>query len=269
MLKTPLLRGRFFNESDNGQAPGGVIISDALAKKYWPNEDALGKRITFSDPRKPDPKWLTIVGIVRSIRHRGLDLDPAPEYYLPLAQRAESSMILTVRSAQDPRTLTSAIRREIQSMDPDQPIANVRTLETVTADSIAPRRMSMVLLGAFAGIALLLASVGIYGEISYLVVQRTHEIGVRMALGAQRSDVMRLIVGHAAKLVGIGTLIGLVLAFLSTRLLSAVLYNVGAFDVTTFLFVTIALAAVALLASSVPALRATRADPVIALSHNP
>ena len=269
VLKTSLLRGRFFNESDNGQAPGVVIISDALAKKYWPNEDALGKRITFSDPRKPDPKWLTIVGIVRSIRHRGLDLDPAPEYYLPLAQRAESSMILTVRSGQDPRTLTSAIRREIQSIDLDQPIANVRTLETVTADSIAPRRMSMVLLGAFAGIALLLASVGIYGVISYLVVQRTHEIGVRMALGAQRSDVMRLIVGHAAKLVGIGTLIGLVLAFLSTRLLSAVLYNVGAFDVTTFLFVTIALAAVALLASSVPALRATRADPVIALSHNP
>jgi putative ABC transport system permease protein len=245
-----------------------VIINDALAKKYWPNEDALGKRITFSDPRKPDPKWLTIVGIVRSIRHRGLDLDPAPEYYVPLAQRAESSMILAVRGGQDPRTLTAAIRREIQSIDPDQPIANVRTLETVTADSIAPRRMSMVLLGAFAGIALLLASVGIYGVISYLVVQRTHEIGVRMALGAQRSDVLRLIVGHAAKLVGIGTVIGLVLAFVSTRLLSALLYNVGAFDVTTFLFVTIVLAAIALLASYIPALRAARANPMIALSHN-
>ena len=177
-------------------------------------------------------------------------------------------MILTVRSAQDPRTLTSAIRREIQSIDPDQPIANVRTLETVTADSIAPRRMSMVLLGAFAGIALLLASVGIYGVISYLVVQRTHEIGVRMALGAQRSDVLRLIVGHAAKLVGIGTAIGLVLAFLSTRLLSVLLYNVGAFDLTTFLFVTIVLAAVALLASYIPALRAARADPVAALGHD-
>jgi putative ABC transport system permease protein len=268
VIKTPLLRGRFFIESDDSHAPGVVIINDALEKKYWPNEDALGKRITFSDPHNPDPKWLTIVGIIRSVRHRGLDLDPAPEYYLPLAQRAESSMILTVRSRQDSGPLTSAIRREIQSVDPDQPIANVRTLETVTADSIAPRRMSMVLLGAFAGIALLLASVGIYGVISYLVVQRTHEMGVRVALGAQRSDVLRLIVGHAAKLVGIGTVAGLILAFLSTRLLSALLYNVGAFDPTTFLFVTIALVAVALLASYIPALRAARADPVVALGHN-
>src|SRR5207302_3899149 len=230
--------------------------------------DALGKRITFSDPRKPDAKWLTIVGIVRSIRHRALDVDPAPEYYLPLAQRPQSSMILAVRGGQDPRGLTSAIRREIQSIDPDQPLANVRTLEAVASESIAPRRMSVVLLGAFAGIALLLAAVGIYGVISYLVVQRTHEIGVRMALGAQRRDVLRMIVGHAARLIGIGTLIGLILAFLSTRLLSALLYNVGAFDTTTFLFVTIALAAVGLLASYIPALRAARADPVVALGHD-
>jgi putative ABC transport system permease protein len=268
VIKTPLLRGRFFAESDNIDAPGVVIINDALAKKYWPNEDPLGKRITFSDTRKPDPKWLTIVGIVRSIRHRGLDVDPQPEYYLPLALDPWHTMVLTVRSAQDTRSLTSAIRREIQSIDPDQPMANVRTLETVTADSVAPRRMSMVLLGAFAGIALLLASVGIYGVISYLVVQRTHEIGVRMALGAQRSDVLRLVVGHALKLVGIGTAIGLVLALLSTRTLSALLYSVGAFDLTTFIFVTVALAAVALFASYIPALRATRADPMIALSHN-
>jgi putative ABC transport system permease protein len=268
VLRTPLLRGRFFTEADNADAPGAVIINEALAKKYWPNEDALGKRITFSDPRKPDPKWVTVVGIVRSIRHRGLDADPAPEYYVSLAQDQERHMVLTVRSAQDPRSLASAVRREIQSIDPDQPLANIRTLEVVTAESIAPRRMSMVLLGAFAGIALLLASVGIYGVISYLVVQRTHEIGVRMALGAQRSDVLRLVVGHALKLVGIGTVIGLILALFSTRTLSALLYRVGAFDIMTFVFVTIALAAVALLASYIPALRATRADPMIALSHN-
>jgi putative ABC transport system permease protein len=268
VLKTSLLRGRFFTEADTADAPGVVIINDALAKKYWPNEDALGKRITFSDPRKPDPKWLTIVGIVRSIRHRGLDTEPAPEYYLPFPQDTERTMVLAVRSTQDPRSLTSAIRREIQSLDPDQPLANIRTLEAVTAESVAPRRMSMVLLGAFAAIALLLASVGIYGVISYLVVQRTHEIGVRMALGAQRADVLRLVVGHAAKLVGIGTLIGLILAVFSTRTLSALLYNVGAFDLATFILVTVALAAIALLASYIPALRATRADPMIALSHN-
>jgi putative ABC transport system permease protein len=268
VLKTPLLRGRFFTESDNADAPLVVIINDALARKYWPGEEALGKRITFSDPRKPDVKWRTIVGIVRSIRHRGLDVDPAPEYYLPLGQDPERSMVLTIRSVQDPRSLASAVRREIQSIDPDQPMANVRTLEVVTADSVAPRRMSMVLLAAFAGIALLLASVGIYGVISYLVVQRTHEIGVRMALGAQRGDVLRLVVGHAAKLVGIGTVIGLILAFLSTRALSALLYSVGMFDAATFVFVTFALAATALLASYIPALRATRADPMIALSHN-
>ena len=268
VLKTSLLRGRFFTEADNADAPKVVIINEALAKKYWPNEDALGKRITFSDTRKPDVKWMTIVGIVRSIRHRSLDVDPAPEYYLPLAQRPQSAMILAVRSKQDARTLAAAIRREILSIDPGQPIANVRTLETVTAESVAPRRMSMVLLGAFAGIALLLASVGIYGVISYLVVQRTHEIGVRMALGAQRGDVLRLVVGHAARLVGVGTVIGLVLAFFSTRTLSAFLYTVGAFDLATFAFVTIALAAVALVASYIPALRATRAEPMIALSHN-
>jgi putative ABC transport system permease protein len=268
VLKTPLLRGRFFTEADSADAPRVVIINEALAKKYWPNQEAIGKRITFDDPRKPDPKWMTIVGIVRSMRHRGLDLDPQPEYYIPLVQNVERDMILAVRSAQDPRSLASAVRREIQSIDPDQPIANVRTLETVTAESVAPRRMSMVLLGVFAGIALLLAGVGIYGVISYLVVQRTHEIGVRMALGAQRTDVLRLVVGHALKLVGIGTAIGLVVALFSTRTLSTLLYSVGAFDVTTFAFVTVALASVALVASYIPALRATRADPMIALSHN-
>src|SRR5258708_23217421 len=164
-------------------------------------------------------------------------------------------MFRRVRSAQETRGLASAIRREIQSIDPDQRIANVRTLEAVTADSIAPRRMSMALLGAFAGIALLLAGVGIYGVISYLVVQRTHEIGVRMALGAQRRDVLQLVVGHALKLVGIATVIGLALAFLSPPTLSALLYSSAAFDPSTFIFLPITLAAVAPLACYIPALR--------------
>jgi putative ABC transport system permease protein len=261
------MAGRFFDESDTASSIPVTIVNQALARKYWTNEDAVGKRITFDDPTK-NPKWITIVGIVGNIHHRGLELDPQPEYYMPHTQYPVRSMILAVRSAQDPRSLTSAIRREILSLDPDQPIANVRTLDAVVADSVAPRRLSVVLLGIFAGIALLLAAVGTYGVISYLVVQRTHEIGVRMALGAQRRDVLTLVVGHALKLVGIGTLLGLILALFSTRALSTLLYRVGAFDVTTFVLVTFVLAAIALLASYIPALRATRADPMIALSHN-
>jgi putative ABC transport system permease protein len=153
-------------------------------------------------------------------------------------------------------------------MDPDLPAANVRTLEQVTSDSIAPRRLSVVLIGVFAAVALVLAAVGIYGVMSFLVVQRTHEIGVRMALGAQRKDVLLLVVGSAGRLILIGTLIGLGLAFFSSRALGVMLYNVGTFDVSTFVLVTLALGSVALLASYIPAVRATRADPMIALGHN-
>jgi putative ABC transport system permease protein len=270
VLKVPLRAGRFFDPHDNAEAPRTVIINQAFARKWLPNQDPIGRRITSDDPRRPDAKWMTIVGIVGDMRHRGLEFDAAPEFYLPHAQHAGGSgtMILAVRSKQDPRWLTTAIRNELRQLDGELPAANVRTLETVTADSIAPRRMSMVLLGAFAGIALLLASAGIYGVISYLVVQRTHEIGVRMALGAQRRDVLQMVVGHALKLVGIGAAIGLALAFLSTRALAALLYSVSSFDLATFIFVTITLAGVALVASYIPALRAARADPVSVLSHN-
>jgi putative ABC transport system permease protein len=211
--------------------------------------------------------WATIVGIVGSIRHRGLDQPALPEYYVPLAQAPYSSMILAVRSPQDPTSLTSAIRREVQAIDPAQPIANVRTLDEVIADSVAPRRLSVVLLAAFAGIALLLASIGIYGVMSFLVVQRTHEIGVRMALGAQRGDVLRLVISQAGALIGSGTILGLIIAFGSTSLLRSVLYHVSAVDLPTFVLVTLALAGVALLASYIPARRATRAEPMIALGR--
>jgi putative ABC transport system permease protein len=267
VLQTPLQQGRFFTGADTANSAQVVIVNEALARKHFPKGEALGKRITFDDPRK-DPKWITIVGIVGNIRHRGLDVEPQPEYYTPHTQMPVRSMILTVRSAQDPRSLTSAIRREIQAIDSEQPIANVRTFDEVVSDSVAPRRLSVVMLGVFAGIALLLAAVGTYGVISYLVVQRTHEIGVRMALGAQRRDVLVLVVGHALKLVALGTALGLVLALFSTRALSSLLYSMGAFDAVTFIFVTLVLGTIALLASYIPALRATRADPMIALSHN-
>jgi putative ABC transport system permease protein len=267
VLKVPLLQGRFFNEGDQFDGPGAVIVNQSFAKKWFPNQEAVGKRITFSDTRKPDVKWLTIVGMVGDMRHRGLDLDPKPEYYLAHNQTPYRSMILSVRSAQDPRSLTSAIRREISRLDPDLPAANVRTLDQVAADSIAPRRLSVVLIGVFAAVALVLASVGIYGVMSFLVVQRTHEIGVRMALGAQRADVLRLVIGRAAKLVLMGTGIGLLLGVMSSRAIRALLFNVGAFDLMTFVTVTIALIVVSLLASYIPAVRATRADPMIALGH--
>lgn len=267
VLKVPLLQGRFFDERDNADAPRVAIINQAFAKKWFPNQEPVGKKITFDDPRKPDPKWVTIVGLVGDMRHRGLDVEAKPEYYLPHPQNAYRGMILATRSKQDPRSLSDSIRREIRRLDPELPAANVRTLENVASDSIAPRRLSVVLIGVFAAVALLLASVGIYGVMSFLVVQRTHEIGVRMALGAQRNDVLRLVVGHGMRLVLAGSVLGLIMALMSTRALRAMLYRVGAFDLTTFVGVTIALAFVALLASYIPALRATRADPMIALGH--
>jgi putative ABC transport system permease protein len=268
VLQTPLVRGRFFTAADNAEAPRVTVINTAMAKKYWPNDDPIGKRITFSDPRKPGPKWITIVGLVESFHHRALDLDPLSEYYLPLSQFPDSPMLLTIRSKQDPRSLTAAVRREVQAIDPEQPLANVRTFDAVVAESIAPRRLSALLLGIFSGIALLLAGVGTYGVISYLVVQRTHEIGVRMALGAQRRDVFALVVGHAFRLAVAGVVIGLVLAFFTGRALAAMLYRVAPFDPATLILVTTVLAGIAFLASYIPALRATKADPMIALGHN-
>jgi putative ABC transport system permease protein len=266
-IGTPLIRGRFFTAADNADAPPVMLINQALAKKYWPNEDPVGKRIVMGG-MSTNPTWITIVGIVGDIKHTGFDAEPKPEMYVPFAQDPYKSMILTVRSAQDPRLLAGAIRSEILAIDPAQPVANVRTFEQVIADSVAPRRLSVVLLGVFSAAALILAAVGIYGVISFLVVQRTHEIGVRMALGAQRADVLGLIICRALKLAGLGTAAGLLLAFLSTRALQALLYRVSAFDASAFLLATFVLGLVALAASYLPAQRATRADPMIALGHN-
>jgi len=238
-----------------------------MAKKYWPGEDALGKRINFDDSDPAKIKWVTVVGIVADIRHRGLETEPKPEYYIPHAQLPYRGMILAVRSPLDTAALVRSIRNEVRAMDAEQPLANISTLEEITKDSIAPRRLSVLLIGVFAGVALVLAAVGIYGVMSFLVVQRTHEIGVRMALGAQRADVFRLVLGRAAKLVVIGTIAGLLLELFSSRTLQAMLYSVGAFDLATFFGVTLALCAISLLASYIPALRATRADPMIALGH--
>jgi predicted permease len=265
VLETPLLKGRFFTEADTADSPLVVIVNQAFVKKYFRDGEALGKRISRDDT---NPKWATIVGVVADIKHRGLDMEAQPEYYLPHTQGPDREMILAVRSAQDARTLAHSVQEELRNVDPDIPLSNVRTFDAVVADSVAPRRLSVVLLSAFSGIALLLASVGMYGVISFLVVQRTHEIGVRMALGAQRSDVLRMVIGHAAKLLGIGAAIGLPVAVFSNSALRTLLYQVSPFDLSIFLVVTLILAGVALLASCIPALRAARADPVVALGHD-
>jgi putative ABC transport system permease protein len=265
VLQTPLLKGRFFTEADTADSPPVVIVNQVFAKKYFGKGEALGKRISRDDT---NPTWMTIVGVVADIKHRSLDTEAQPEYYLPHTQGPDREMVLAVRSAQDARTLARTIREELRNIDPDIPLANVRTLDAVVADSIGPRRLSIVLLCTFSGIALLLASVGMYGVISFLVVQRTHEIGVRMALGAQRSDVLKMVIGHAAKLLLIGAAIGLPIAFCSSSALRTLLYQVSPFDISIFLIVPMMLAAVGLLASYIPAVRATRADPVTALSHN-
>jgi predicted permease len=266
-LETPLIKGRFFTDADKADAPLVMIVNQAFAKKFWPNEQALGKRIAF-DATPGNLKWITIVGVVGDIRHFGLDTEPKPEMYVPFAQEPYSTAIYVVRSNQDLRGLLPAIRREIQAIDPAVPVANVRTFENVIADSVAPRRLSVVLLGVFAGVAVLLASVGIYGVMSFLVVQRTHEIGVRMALGAQRGDVLKLILARSLKLISAGTVVGLIVAMVSTHTLRALLYSVSAFDAATFALVTIFLGAIALAASYLPAMRATRADPMVVLGHN-
>ena len=263
-LQIPLIKGRFFTDADNADAPPVIIVNQAFAKKFWPNQDAVGKRIVMGGMSEHS-NWITIVGVVGDVRHFGLDVDPKPEMYVPFAQDPYFTIIYVVRSKQDPASLLPAVRREIQAIDSALPLANVRTFEHVISDSVAPRRLSVVLLGVFAGVAVLLASVGIYGVMSFLVVQRTQEIGVRMALGAQRSDVLKLILGRSLKLISAGAAIGLIVALMSTSMLQALLYNVSAFDTPTFVLVTILLAAVALAASYLPAMRATKADPMVAL----
>jgi putative ABC transport system permease protein len=266
-LGVPLIRGRFFAETDEEKAPQVAIINQALARKYFQGEDPLGKRITFDDPRSNDAAWVTIIGVVGDVKHRGLNVQPKPEYYLPNLQRPQRSMILAVRTSADPRSVTASVRKEILAVDPDQPVSNIRTMNDVISTSVAAQRLSTTMLGIFAGIALVLAAVGIYGVMSYAVTQRTHEIGIRMALGAQRRDVLRMIIKEGMTLAILGVGIGLVASFALTRVMSSLLYDVSVTDPLTFIGLSLLLSVVALLACGIPARRATRVDPMVALRY--
>jgi predicted permease len=261
----PLMRGRAFNEGDKKDAPPVVIISDALARANFPGEDPLGKRLVIRD----DMPAFEIVGIVGDIRHEKLETETQPEYYLSFYQMPERQVNLIVRAASgaEPASLQMSVRNAIKGLDKDQLIWEMKTMKQWRAESVARRRFNMMLLGIFASLALLLAAVGIYGVMSYTVTQRTHEIGIRIALGAQTRDVVRMVVvqGMTLALVGVGA--GLLAALGVTRVMSSLLYGVTATDALTFVAVTLGLTGLALVACLIPALRATRVDPMTALRY--
>jgi predicted permease len=265
----PLLKGRDFNERDLPDTPQVAIVNQALARKYWPNGEAIGKRISFSTR---NPKWYEIVGIVGNVKHRGLDIEDKPEFYISFTQPLFAGaniqpMYVAIRTPVESSSLTAIVRNEVATIDRDQPISNVLTMNQRIADSVAPRRFNMFLLGLFAALALLLAAIGIYGIMAFAVAQRTHEIGVRMALGARRGDVLKLVLRNGFKLALIGIAVGLAAAFALTRLMQALLFEVSPTDPTTFLIDALVLAAVALFACYIPARRATKVDPLVALRY--
>jgi putative ABC transport system permease protein len=260
----PLRRGRLFNDHDIKDAPRVAIINETMARKYFPDEDPIGKRINVT---MGPTLYREIVGIVGDVKHYGLDRDTPPETYEPYTQQPMSFMSLVVRTPGEPTSLSSAIRGEVLSLDKDQPVSSIKPLTQLVSASIAQQRFAMLLLGVFAAVAMLLATVGIYGVMSYSVTRRIHEIGIRMALGASSRDVLRLVVGHGMRLALIGVALGLSIAFLVTRIMASLLFGVSATDLMTFTVFAVALTAVALVACLVPARRALKVDPMVALRY--
>jgi putative ABC transport system permease protein len=260
----PLYKGRLFNEQDDENSPGVVIINQTMAKRYWPDDDPIGKRIKPGAIDSPSP-WYMVTGVVGDVRDVSLDAEPRPEMYRLYRQSPSPVMALLVRGPSDPSTLVGPIKRELRSLDNDQPVSMVMTMDQWLARSVSARRFSMLLLVMLSTVALLLAATGIYGIIAYSVVQRTQEIGLRIALGAQRMDVFKLIMGQGMTLVLIGVVVGVVAAVVLVRLMSSLLFAISSTDPAIFTSVPLLLAAVAALASYIPARRATKVDPLVAL----
>jgi len=262
----PLIRGRYFEDRDSADAPGVALIDETMAKKYWPDEDAVGKRITFEGTREA-PRYREVVGIVGHVKHRGLEGESRVQYYIPYQQRPAPFAFLVTRTSGDPSAMAPSVRATVLSIDKDLPVFRVQTLEQYVSDSMAQRRFAMYLFGIFALIALVLAAVGLYGVMAYSVTQRTHEIGVRMALGARSQDVVSMVVRQGLGLAGVGLVVGLGAAFGLTRLLATLMFGVNVRDLSVFLMISLILSVIAALASLIPATRATRVDPLIALRY--
>lgn len=262
-MRVPLKAGREFGDQDNAEAPKVLIANEALARRYWPNENPIGKHVLLGRQTAP----ADVVGVAADVKNSGLALASQPQLYLPFPQLPWGNMNLLVRTEVDPRSLVSAIRAQISAIDPEQPVTGIQTIDELLDTSRAQPRFTMFLLGAFSGSALVLAVVGIYGVLAYSVTQRKQEMGVRLALGATRENIMRLIVGQGFALALIGVAAGLLAALALTRVMASMLYDVSTHDLATFALASLMFVALALLASYLPARRATQADPTEALRH--
>jgi predicted permease len=266
LMQSPLIRGRFFIESDETGKQDVALIDETTARRYWSGIDPVGRRVRLGG--NPSLPWITVVGIVKDMKQDGLDTDGVPHIFRPIYQQSGRSMSVVARTPLPASLLESQIRSEIQAVDPTLPIFNIRSMNDVMDVSLAPRRFSAELVGVFAAVAVLLSSIGIYGLLAYMVGQRSREIGIRVALGAQPPDILKLILGKGLLLAGIGIAIGLILSAISARLIAGLLYGVHPIDVVVFVTVPLILLAVAFLATYIPARRATRVDPIIALHES-
>jgi putative ABC transport system permease protein len=268
VMQIPLLAGRDFTPLDNETAPLTGIVNESLARRFFQGENPIGKRVRWA--RDPDPNWITIIGVVGDVKHFGLDDAEQPALYTPYTQsnRAWKRWLnLVIRGQNEPGSLAGAVKQRIWRIDPKIPVTKVLTMGELMRGSVGARRFNMLLLSIFAAVAMLLSAVGIYGVISYAVTQRTHEIGIRVALGAQSRDVLRLVMGHGMKLIIAGLVIGNLASIALTRLMKGLLFNISATDPGTFVGVASLLMIVALLACYLPARRAIRVDPMVALRY--